>query len=159
MKTDYAIAVELLLGTGIKYGSAKTYESLECTWQDEDPIPSQGSLDNVYSEYIAKKELKHSEYYKLSNKKWVLDQNKEQDLKEAVEGVYDQDASVDFQNEFVALSLAIEDAETEQEFLSNLFGQLKTKSKSNKDKKNELNNKSMTQLMKTYNQLTEVVDA
>lgn len=50
--TDYAIAVERLLGVA-EYGSAATYAELVRTWRDARPIPSEADLQAAWAAYQA----------------------------------------------------------------------------------------------------------
>lgn len=53
MPTDYAIAVERLLGVGRCFGTATTYQQLVNTWCDALSVPSQQALDAAWASYQA----------------------------------------------------------------------------------------------------------
>jgi hypothetical protein len=150
---DYAIAVQLLMGVA-KYGSAKTYEILRQTWRDERPCPQQQPLDDIYIKYVEGKSLKHLHYYKYQDGQWILDTTKKQELKEAIMSLYNSEAATNFEDNFIALSLTIQESETEAQFLTNLFGNLKTEAQNNNNKKNLLANKTMAELMDIYDAIS-----
>ncbi len=51
---DIAIAVELLLGVGVDYGSASTYQALVASWRDVRPIPTKAALQAAWDAYVAR---------------------------------------------------------------------------------------------------------
>lgn len=140
-----------LFGGTAKYKRSFNYDELVEGWEDDRPVPEKQTIVDKWNELESKKELKHPEYYKLSNKKWVLDQTKKADLKAAIKLVYDKNTGTDFAQKFVDLSLAIEESETEAEFLTTLFTGLKSDAITNNGKKNALNGKTMAELINLYN--------
>lgn len=53
---DLGLAVERLLGTGVEYGSAASYERLRDSWQDKRPLPSLEALHVAWNAIAAEKE-------------------------------------------------------------------------------------------------------
>lgn len=50
-KIDIALMVERLLGTGVKFRMAGTYEQLQNTWEDEKTIPTEQEIEDAWTDY------------------------------------------------------------------------------------------------------------
>lgn len=137
-----------------KYKRSYNYIELEEGWEGPQDIPTEQVIIDKWDEMSLKKNLKHPYYYKYQNDQWVLDSEKKQELREAVEGVYDSELATVSQNNFYTECKNIaEQAESEAEFATALYTSLGVESLSTKNKKAALASKSMQELMDIYNNI------
>jgi len=95
--------------------------------------------------------IKYPYFYKIQKGKWILDTSKKQELKQEIDDVYDSKAGIAFVDEFYSNCRKIaENSKTQDEFIASLYESLKSTSDLNKSKKNDLESKTMQELMDIY---------
>lgn len=150
-ETIYYIYRDDPLGTP-KYKVSKNYVELVQNWEDlERAVPSQQTVEDTADELADKKLLKHPEFYKWQDGTWVLDTTKKQELKEAIELIYNNDAKKESTTLMEDIASNVVASTTDPEILALLSNAFRANSKDKDDKKNILNSKTMQQLMDIYN--------
>lgn len=139
-----------------KYKRSDTYEELEENWEGPQDLPTRDVMEDTWEEIVGKTTLKHPYYYKWQQKEWRLDNSKKQELKQAVESVYDINTKHIADTAMKQLILGIIEDTTEPEFLTSLFTNFKTEALKNVGDKAKLQNKTMQELMDIYYNITSI---
>jgi mRNA-degrading endonuclease YafQ of YafQ-DinJ toxin-antitoxin module len=146
------VIFHLFNGTA-KYDRSFTYEELSKNWKDSRECPTKDAMWDCWNEMVEKLKLKHPFYYKLKDKKWVLDSSKQQDLKEKIILIKNSETSKKGYSILDKLLLGITKVTTRDEFLDALFKEFKSCALDNDADKKKLENKKMSELMDIYNNL------
>ena len=136
-----------------KYKMSKTYEQLEVNWVGPLPLKPKLEFEDT-ARKLSTETMKHPEYYKWKNGAWELDSSKKQELKSAIETIYDLEGKNNVKIDLEDIGSNIDQSTSSSEAIELLVNAFRATTANKKAKKNVLASKTMAELITIYDSLT-----